>query len=915
MRGRRRSSTTLAAGALVLATTTSTQIGGAGAAWAAPPTTARIDFAPAASPVPAGWTADTGQPYDTTRGYGWVAFADQTPKDVSAETRQRGGTGPDSSFVHLQRPNSSGMVVAGGRWEYSLPSGVYQVSVGVGDTGKTATGVPCCLDSTHRVVVEEVTAVDDVQPTASQLTATGTAVVAVRDGRLTVDATGGLNTKLTWITIQPSTATAQVPGPRITGTLPADGSSGVRLDSSISLAVTAPVDDTTTEASVRLTGPDGDVPLTLNSDAAGGTISFTPARNLAASTTYTVRTSEALRDKQGRAFSSYVSTFRTSASSPPVAPYAFRRAGSVAVAKPSAMAMGPDGRLYVGTYSGLIVRYTRAADGTLGAAESARPLGNRIITGLTFDPADPTALYVTNNYPVYANAPRSSGKVSLVRVNPGAALSAATASDVIIGLPRSRYDHMTNGTAFGPDGRLYIAQGANTAYGATDVYWGDLGEQPLSAAVLVADVRDRAKFPLGTAVNVNTDAPGTPSATGSAPAVGYQPSAAGAPVRVHASGVRNPYSLLWGSNGQLYAPVNESADGGNTPVPPSGTPAQLKNLPAFADFLTRVQAGGYYGHPNPSAGRYVLNGANPTSGTDPWEVRQYPVGTQPEPGWRAPDLNLGVHRSANGVAEYRSGLAFNGALRGSLLVTEYSNGDDLLAVTLDAAGKPVSFAPVSDAATPGQRLVFENPLGVVTDPVSGDVYVAEYLEETDQAAGRVTLLKPAQVNQPASTSVTISFGPASAPVPGGHNRDTGAPFDGRRGWMDLMGNPLDLRANTRVRSSAPAPDLRYTTHVMLQAPAGSGNTGQGRWATVLRNGTYDVTVAVGDPAALNSRHRVVAEGGTPDQVVLVPGYVPTAAAPWQTVTARVRVSDGALTLDATGGANTKLDFVQVRLAP
>ncbi|WP_432574777.1 Ig-like domain-containing protein [Kineococcus sp. SYSU DK005] len=906
-----RRTTGLAVSALVLGSTVPAGLV-APAAQAAPPTTASIDFAPAGSAAPAGWTVDTGAPYDAARGWGWVSFTDQTPRDLSAETRQRGGSGPASNFIHLQRPNSSGMVVAGGRWEYALPNGTYEVSVGVGDTGKTATGAYCCLDSTHRVVVEEVSTVADFEPSAAQPTATGTAVVAVQDGRLTLDATGGVNTKLASVTIRPSTAAPQVPGPRITGTLPADGTTNVPLDASISMAVTAPVDDTTsTEESVRLIGPDGDVPLTLNGDAAGGTISFTPSRNLAASTTYTVRTTTALRDTDGRAFTTYGSTFRTSASSPPVSPYAFRRAGSVGVAKPSAMALGPDGRLYVGTYTGQVLRYSRAADGTLGAVESAKPFGDRIITGLTFDPADPDALYVTNNFPVYADAPPSSGKVSRLRLQPGAPLSSAAASDVVVGLPRSRYDHMTNGTAFGPDGRLYIAQGANTAYGDTDVYWGDLGEQPLSAAVLVADVRDTTKFRPGTPVNVNTDPPGTPAVPGSAPAVGYDPDAAGAPVRVHASGVRNPYALLWGSNGQLYAPVNESADGGNTPVPPGGTPAQLKNLPAYADYLTRVQAGKYYGHPNPSTGHYVLNGANPGSGVDPWEVRQYPVGTRPDPQWQAPDLNLGVHRSANGLAEYRSAAAFGGKLRGSLLLTEYSNGDDLLAVSVDAAGKPTSFATVTDAATPGQRLVFENPLGVVADPVSGDVYVAEYLAETDLAAGRVTLLKPAQVEQPSATSVAVSFGPASAAVPAGYTRDAGAPFDGRAGWLDTTGNPLDLRANTRLRSSAAAPDARYLSHVMLQAPAGSGTRTPGRWVTPLRDGLYDVTVAVGDPTALNSRHRVVAESGTADQAVVVDGYVPTAAAPWSTRTVRVRVSDGSLSLDATGGSNTKLDFVRV----
>src|SRR5688500_19200895 len=60
--------------------------------------------------------------------------------------------------------------------------------------------------------------------------------------------------------------------------------------------------------------------------------------------------------------------------------------------------------------------------------------------------------------------------------------------DVITGLPRSVKDHFTNSIRWGPDGRLYIAQGANTGYGAPTAGWGNRAEDPLSAAILAADV-------------------------------------------------------------------------------------------------------------------------------------------------------------------------------------------------------------------------------------------------------------------------------------------------------------------------------------------------------------------------------------------------------------------------------------------
>ena len=42
----------------------------------------------------------------------------------------------------------------------------------------------------------------------------------------------------------------------------------------------------------------------------------------------------------------------------------------------------------------------------------------------------------------------------------------ATRQDVITGLPRAIANHATNSIHFGPDGKLYIAQGGNTGAGA-----------------------------------------------------------------------------------------------------------------------------------------------------------------------------------------------------------------------------------------------------------------------------------------------------------------------------------------------------------------------------------------------------------------------------------------------------------------
>ncbi|MDX6203707.1 MAG: hypothetical protein QOJ83_3207, partial [Frankiales bacterium] len=161
----------------------------------------------------------------------------------------------------------------------------------------------------------------------------------------------------------------------------------------------------------------------------------------------------------------------------------------------------------------------------------------------------------------------------------------------------------------------------------------------------------------------------------------------------------------------------------------------------------------------------------------------------------------------------------------------------------------------------------------------------------------------------AGTSVHVNFQAAGVTAPAGYTADVGAAYNGTSGWQTLAGAPLDLTANARVRHSAASPDVRYDTQVLMQAPAGSGNTTPGRWVTALTNGTYDVTVAVGDPTAFNSVDEIVAQPGTANTVTIINQYVPTAAAPWSTKTARVTVSGGQLVLSPAGGSNTKIDFV------
>ena len=123
------------------------------------------------------------------------------------------------------------------------------------------------------------------------------------------------------------------------------------------------------------------------------------------------------------------------------------------------------------------------------------------------------------------------------------------------------------------------------------------------------------------------------------------------------------------------------------------------------------------------------------------------------------------------------------------------------------------------------------------------------------------------------------------------------------------------RARRRSRSSATAAtrdaakfaDQRLDTFMCMQY-AGSGGVNQpARWQYALPVGTYDVTVSAGDASfTTGSTHRIAAEG-----IVAIDNLVPTSSTRFKQATVRVSVTDGFLTLDAAGGTNTKINFVEI----
>jgi hypothetical protein len=170
-----------------------------------------------------------------------------------------------------------------------------------------------------------------------------------------------------------------------------------------------------------------------------------------------------------------------------------------------------------------------------------------------------------------------------------------------------------------------------------------------------------------------------------------------------------------------------------------------------------------------------------------------------------------------------------------------------------------------------------------------------------------------------ATPVKFNFQPAGAALPSGYTKDSGAAYSDTAGfgWVTQASLssgthvPLSLTPNTRDRNLVS--DQRYDTFIHMQFPTASGTnvTTPGAWECSVANGSYTVTVAVGDAGNFfDSSHRINVEGTT-----AIPNFVPTSATHFATATVTVTVSDGRLTLNAIGGTNTKLDFVDIAPAP
>jgi len=712
----------------------------------------RINFQPNNAPTPSGYIADTGLGYDNRRGYGWVTqnsvgSNNPTALNLTTATRDRNSNGIQQSLdtlIHLQRPGLN----AG--WEYNLANGDYLVRVALGD--------PEYFDSRHLLRIEDQIFSPDYTPDAISPFSIVTGVVTVTDGRLSVDADGGDNTKLSYIEIEAIAPEQPTFGSAFDGTSELiNGETDISGDASFSFGINAQSASDVIEASsvstntVKLIRTADGAPVAGSANTTGGrdSVSFTPATSLEPNTQYTFII-DGVTNEAGAEYVSESRTFTTEGDNSSndgnnggtTSPnsFDFDRSKAFDGSLLASLVVSPDGqKLYAATLTGSIRRWD--INQTTGALSNAQtfdiggPDGPRAIIGIEFDPTNPNRLWISHNASIFQPpADNFTGKISYLDLGTGPAFT-ANVTDYVIGLPRSIRDHLSNSLEFGPDGALYLTQGSNSAQGAPDNAWGNRAENLLTAAVLrIAPNRT----PPTNGFNVQTENGGS-----------YNPFASNAPVTLYATGIRNAYDLVWHSNGQLYVPTNSSAAGGNTPDDPSTTVNEgLQNVVIQTDYLYRVEAGGYYGHPNALRGEYVLNGGNPTAGGDLAEIvgegsrNGYAVGVQPDANYRGFEFDFGFNRSPNGSIEYQSN-AFGDRLSGRLLVTEYSGGDQIRSLVLDASGSVVDDEVIATG--------FSNPLDIIEHTASGRLYV---IDDTG-----ITLLTP---NEPATSTNLISISTSNA---------------------------------------------------------------------------------------------------------------------------------------------------------
>ena len=391
----------------------------------------------------------------------------------------------------------------------------------------------------------------------------------------------------------------------------------------------------------------------------------------------------------------------------------------------SQLAFGPDGNLYATrTQPGQVWRFkVDTATGLLVGQELLldQAAAGDLINGLAFDPSA-----TIDNLIFYYSQVSEGGKIYRVKAGPWGGTRVLKQTLLIdkIGIFGN---HATNNMTFAKNGLLYITL-SGQSYAGTD-------EKPWTAAIGEVNLA-HAAFNNPPVDISNTEVLGDTVYNGSEP------------IKLFATGLRNPNGILQHSNGLLYGTAHDPYDSDNI-LNPNGIGLLNNATTRIPDLLVRLEKGKYYGHTNATRKQFLYFGGNPTSGVDPFEVPELPVGTKTAMDMK---LVLGIdhHMCIGGLDEY---------VDGSLLVTYVKQDNTPIGhvewFDLDQAGYFIhpnagdivtKHAYIQDQA--GKTLEFGGVLDVLVTP-KGWVYVADFGYRTgDGGTGDIAglyLLKPTSV--------------------------------------------------------------------------------------------------------------------------------------------------------------------------
>jgi len=363
----------------------------------------------------------------------------------------------------------------------------------------------------------------------------------------------------------------------------------------------------------------------------------------------------------------------------------------------TALQFGPDGKLYVTEMNGVIKIYDVVRNGKnnysavqSGVINSITQTPNhndngdpvnlgamRLVTGIyvTGSAAAPI-IYVASSDPRQAAGP--SGLDANLDTNSGI-LHKLTKSgggwiktDLVRGLPRSEENHIPNGIAMNGN-TLYLAMGGHTNQGAPSNNFAFTPEYALSAAILEINLGGLGNPPYDLPTLDDEDRAGVNDANdpfGGNDGKNQAILEANGPVKIYASGFRNPYDLVLTGAGKMYTFDN----GPNPPwggVPKGNCTNQVSEGGEFKpDQLHLVTKGYYGGHPNPTRGNKnnKFNNNNPQS---PIQGAAMPGDCNYKGGGAGDGALTVIYGSTNGMVEYTA-TNFLGSMQGDLIVSSFN---------------------------------------------------------------------------------------------------------------------------------------------------------------------------------------------------------------------------------------------------